>query len=238
MSTVVIGDVHGCLEEFDELLAQFRDKDRIVLVGDLMDRGPDPVGVVRRVRELGLRCVMGNHDEKHVRWARHEARARAQPGYVNPMRPLPDERAAQNRALGDDGLAFLASLPHKLDLGRGWWVTHGGCVPNVPLRRQKPAVLLRCRWVDDAGSMIGSQERPPNGVHWAEVWRGHESIVYGHHVHDLATPHVDTPGKGVTCAGIDTGCCFGGRLTAYVVETGEIVQVAARGTYAELNHDE
>jgi bis(5'-nucleosyl)-tetraphosphatase (symmetrical) len=228
MATVVIGDVHGCLEELDELLAHFP-RDRVVLVGDLMDRGPDPVGVVRRVRERKLACVLGNHDEKHVRWARHEAKARAQPSYTNPMRPLPDDRLAANRALGDDGLAFLADLPHKIELGDNWWAVHGGCVPNVPLRRQKPAVLLRCRWVDDAGSMLGLPDRPPHGRHWAEVWPGPQKIVYGHHVHGLADPHRDEH-----AIGIDTGCCFGGRLTAYVIDSDEIVQVPARRKYADL----
>ena len=238
MATVVIGDVHGCLAELDQLLAHFTARDRVVLVGDLVDRGPDPVGVVRRVRERKLPCVMGNHDEKHVRWARHEARARRQPGYANPMKPMQPQRVADNHALGDDGIAFLASLPHKLELGNRWWAVHGGCVPRVPLRRQKPAVLLRCRWVDDEGAMIGKPDRPPNGRHWAEAWRGPENIAYGHHVHGLAEPRIDTPARGVTCAGLDTGCCFGGRLTAFVIDTGEVVQVAAHAKYADLDDAE
>ncbi|MBA3540775.1 MAG: metallophosphoesterase [Deltaproteobacteria bacterium] len=233
MSTIAIGDVHGCLEELDELLGLLGPGHRLVFLGDLVDRGPDPVGVVRRVRELGAECVMGNHDEKHVRWAQHEAKRRANPAYKNPMRPLPDERRAQHAALGDDGVAFLASLPIKLALGDNWWAVHGGVAPRRAFAEQKSATLLRCRWVDEAGAMIPSPDPGPGGRHWATMWAGPENLIYGHHVHGVE-PRIDRAAPGVMCVGIDTGCCFGGRLTAYVIETGEAIQVTARAKYAAL----
>lgn len=235
-ATIVIGDVHGCLEELDELLTLVSPRrHRVVFAGDLVDRGPDPAGVVRRVRELGAECVMGNHDEKHVRWAKHEAKRRASATYVNPMRPLAAEALAQHAALGDEGIAFLAALPHKLHLGGAWWIVHGGAAPKAVLAAQKPSTLMRCRWVDDDGAMIGQFESSPGARYWATVWPGPECIVYGHHVHSLEKPRIDQPAQGVTCVGIDTGCCFGGRLTAFVVETGEAIQVAARRAYAHLS---
>ena len=72
---ICVGDIHGCLEEFDELLRTLqynKEREQLILLGDLMDRGPDPVGCVRRARELDLACIMGNHEEKHLRWRRHE----------------------------------------------------------------------------------------------------------------------------------------------------------------------
>lgn len=239
VSTFVIGDVHGCLEELDELLALVdpHQRHRLVFVGDLVDRGPDPAGVVRRVRELGVECVMGNHDEKHIRWAKHEARRKADPAYKNPMRSMRDEQRAQHDAIGEAGLAFLAALPYTIDLGNGWTVAHAGAAPNRPLAKQKPAALMRCRWVDDEGAMISQALKPDGARHWATVWRGPENIIYGHHVHDLADVRVDRC-EGVTCVGVDTGCCFGGRLSAYEVETGEVIQVHARRQYAQLMNDE
>jgi len=231
--TVAIGDVHGCLAELDDLLKLLGRGHDLVFVGDLVDRGPDGVGVVRRVREIGARCVQGNHDEKHVRYARHEAKRREDPEYKNPMRFSP-ERAAEHARLGDDALAWLAALPLWLDLGGGWMALHAGCAPKKRVRRQKPYVLRHCRFVDDAGAMIGGIRCPANARPWAEVWPGPESIVYGHMVHGLEGPRIDRPRDGVVCAGIDTGCCFGGRLTAYFIETGEIVQVPARAQYATL----
>jgi len=231
MSSIVVGDVHGCLEELDELLALLgpRRDHRLVFAGDLVDRGPDSVGVVRRVRELGADCVLGNHDEKHVRWARHEARRRADPSYVNPMRSFSPSRAAMNAALDEADHAFLASRPAFLELGDGWWVVHAGCLPRLPVARQKSAVLLRCRWLDERDKMIGQPDAPEGSRHWSDVWPGPERIVYGHHVHDLASPK-----RTEHTAGIDTGCCFGGRLTAIVLPEREIVQVAARREYAPL----
>ena len=205
-----------------------------MFLGDLVDRGPEPVRVVRRVRELGAECVMGNHDAKHVRWAGHEAKRRADPAYRNPMKPFSDERAAQHAQLSPDDLAFLAALPTKLSLGGGWWAVHAGAAPRYRFSHQKPAVLMHCRWVDAAGNMLSTVDRPPGAVHWASAWRGAESIVYGHHVHDLEAPHTDRSARA-TCVGIDTGCCYGGKLTAYELATGEVVQVAARAEYSKLD---
>ncbi len=234
MGTIAIGDVHGCLEELDELLGLVLPRrHRVVFVGDLIDRGPDSAGVVARVRELGVPCVMGNHDDKAVRWARHEARRRGEPAYTNPMR-MSNDRVAEHARLSESDMAWLGTLPLVLDLGGGWWATHAGPEPRRPWRRQTAAALMRCRWVDGAGMMLRSLDRPDGGFHWAERWAGPESVVYGHHVHGLDAVRIDRRPGGVTCAGIDTGCCFGGHLSAYVIDTGEVIQVKARRAYAEL----
>lgn len=73
--TVLVGDIHGCLEEFNELLKSIQYDSRtmrLIALGDLMDRGPDQAGCVRRVRELNIECVKGNHEDKHIRWFKHE----------------------------------------------------------------------------------------------------------------------------------------------------------------------
>ena len=75
LRTIFIGDVHGCLTELDALLAclEPREGDRLCFTGDLVDRGPDSLGVVRRVRALlaqfpGSACIIGNHEEKTLRY--------------------------------------------------------------------------------------------------------------------------------------------------------------------------
>jgi bis(5'-nucleosyl)-tetraphosphatase (symmetrical) len=239
MRTAVIGDVHGCLEELDELLARLapRASDRLVFVGDLMDRGPDPVGVVRRVRALGAECVFGNHEDKHVRWASHEAKRRARPNYRNPMKSMGPSDAAANAALTHEEVAWLASLPSWLDLGDGWLAVHAGFEPEVGLEAQRRAVVARVRWVDARGRMKGGDDptvQPPDTTLWSEAWPGPQSVVYGHHVLSLERPRVDRPAPGVECWGIDTGCCFGGRLTALVLPERRVVQVEARAAYAVL----
>jgi hypothetical protein len=237
--TIVIGDVHGCLEELDELLASLavrRHRDRLVFLGDLVDRGPDPVGVVRRVRELGAECLHGNHEDKHVRWARHQARARREPGYRNPMRSMRAEEQAANARLRDDDIAWLASLPAFLDLG-DWIAVHAGIEPGRPLHAQKRAALCRVRWVDHRGLMStgnDATEQPEGSVRWAEAWRGPQHVVYGHHVLSREMPLVDRREDGVECWALDTGCCFGGRLSALVLPERTLVQVEARAQYSPL----
>ncbi len=233
--TIVIGDVHGCLEELDALLSLVSAKggEELVFVGDLVDRGPDPVGVVRRVRELGARCVMGNHDEKHVRFAKHEARRRREPGYTNPV-AMNDERTREHRMLSADDLAFLAARPTYLRLDARWVVVHGGFETGRTIEEQKNAVMLRMRHVDLLGRMVSLGQEGPLTSPWASRWQGPESVVYGHDVHDLEDPRIDHPAEGVSCYGIDTGCCFGGRLTALLLPSREIVQVSAKRAYAAL----
>ncbi len=233
--TIVIGDVHGCLDELDALLRllSVTSGEHLVFVGDLLDRGPDPVGVVRRVRELGARAVMGNHDEKHVRFARHEARRRREPSYRNPM-PLSEERRRQHYSLREDDLAFLAARPTYLRLEPPWVAVHAGFEPDRTIDEQKYAVMLRVRHVDLAGRMVALGHEGPTTSPWATRWQGPESVVYGHDVHDLERPRIDHPVDSVSCYGIDTGCCFGGRLTALLLPSCEIVQVKARRPYAPL----
>lgn len=68
MRTIVVGDIHGCLQEFDELMrvVELHTTDRLVLVGDLINKGPDSLGVVRRARERGALLVRGNHEERFL----------------------------------------------------------------------------------------------------------------------------------------------------------------------------
>jgi hypothetical protein len=215
---VVVGDIHGCLEEFDELLKKIqynKEQVRLVLLGDLMDRGPDPVGCVRRAREMKLECVMGNHEEKHLRWHKHEKK-RLETGKANPMRHFAPEAAAANEALNDQDWTYLKNLPVKIDLGLGWFAVHAGCEPRYTLEKQDPKQIMRVRYVNQQGvaqALTHDLSQPEGTVYWDQLWKGPESIIYGHCVHDLKEVR-QTVKDGVSCVGIDTGCCFGGHLTA------------------------
>lgn len=232
--TLVIGDVHGCLEELDELLRVAEHapgRDRLVLLGDLLDRGPDPVGVLRRARELGAEAVLGNHEEKHLRFAAHEARRRADRGYRIPMRPFDRRRAAEHARLTHDDLLWLARLPRVLALGDGWTAVHAGFLPGREIGAQPPDWTIRLRYVDANGNPVPrarGDAGEPGVRRWAEAWTGPESVVYGHFPQRLDLPKRDEPVPGVVCLGIDTGCVYGGRLTALALPGAEVVQVASR----------
>jgi diadenosine tetraphosphatase ApaH/serine/threonine PP2A family protein phosphatase len=235
--TIAIGDVHGCLEEFQELLklVSYRPGvDTVVQVGDLMDRGPDPVGCVRFAREQNFKVIRGNHECKHIRWRKHES---ARLKKKNPVQGINGLRAEQNLALSDDDIQWLNSLPLMIRLRHGLVAVHAGLEPAFSLSRQSSAVC-RVRYVDEAGVMVGSKnfDKPEGGTLWSQRWRGPESVVYGHAVHSLLEPRIDRFGAAA-CYGIDTGCVFGGSLCAAVFIDGskepEFVLVRARRVYYE-----
>lgn len=255
MRTILFGDVHGCLDELRELLEQLavRPTDRLVFVGDLMDKGPLPAETVRFVRKLGATMVLGNHEEKHLRWRRHEDRKRTNAAYKNPMKPMGPDKEAQNAALSDEDVAWLGGLPTVVELAPGWVVVHGGLLPGKPLVAQVAdkklcSTLMRLRWVDKEGKHVpvsydeaGRPTALKDGDHWTEVYDGKVNVVYGHEAHSLTDPRVDHQPQGTRTFGIDTGVVHGGHLTAMVLDSAEMeqtlqahvefVQVAARVKY-------
>jgi hypothetical protein len=237
MRTILFGDVHGCLDELKELVALLAvgPSDRLVFVGDLMDKGPHPVETVRYVRELGALMVCGNHEEKHLRWRRHEDKKRDNPDYTNPMRPLGPTYEAQNAGLSDEDVAWLNSLPTVLELAPGWLVVHGGVLPGKPLADQvgdkkTRSTMMRLRWVDENGKHVpvhyDENGKPDlvDGNHWTEVYDGRVNVVYGHEAHSLVDPKVDRQSQGTTTFGIDTGVVHGGHMTAMVLNSLEMEQ--------------
>jgi hypothetical protein len=243
--TLAIGDVHGCIDELRELVAlvDYRAReDRLVFVGDLIDRGPAPSAVVRYVRELAaagnVLALLGNHEEKMLRWFRRVDEERAG-GAKNKMLPPEPSRLAEWESLSSEDRAWLTSLPIVIEPASGWLAVHGGFDGAYLPDAKKKDKFLRCRWVDaSTGRMLSITKdfgAPEGSVFWTERWGGPQHVVYGHAVHSREAPRVDRTVRGVECWGIDTGCCFGGRLTAMVLETREVVQVNARATYAELH---
>lgn len=224
----VIGDVHGCLEELDELLCQLCGIP-IVLTGDLVDKGPDPVGVVRRARETGLVAVRGNHDDKCLRWLRYE-----HSGKRNPMTSVSAVEADAYRRLSAEDIVYLTNAPVVLPIMHNVVVVHAGFLPGKPITAQDPREMLRIRWVNNSNGKMASLEadlrQPANTTAWQDLWQGPESVVYGHNV--VEHVRIDNPRPNVYCYGVDTGCVFGGKLTALLLPSLEVVQVSAKQRYA------
>jgi hypothetical protein len=161
-------------------------------------------------------------------------------------RPIPEERKAQWRALTPAQRQYL-DTPCYIDLARDWYVVHAGVEPR-DFGQQNPELVMRIRYVNPTtGRMIGyedgSMEQPEGSVWWMEAWEGPQNIIYGHAVHSLEQPRVDvrqTKNGTVRCFGIDTGCVFGGRLTAMVFDDQAMrtepyfVQVQAERAYMEM----
>lgn len=232
MQTIVVGDVQGCLDELKELtkLVDYKKgRDRMVLAGDLVDRGPDSLGVVRYAQEQGFDCVMGNHDRKYLEHRRRDLEVKAGKIQKNLKRPLEGDRLAFYQALTDEDFAFIERMPLYLRLTPKWVVVHAGCAPGIPIEEQNAETLVYMRYVSrETGRMLpldGQLLFPDKAAFWTEIWGGPDSIIYGHHVHKSVV--FDQPVPGVYCVGIDTGCCFGNTLSGVIMDDLGIVQTVS-----------
>jgi len=223
--TIVVGDVHGCVEELRRLLVAcgHRRGDRLVLAGDLVTKGPDSQGVVQLAREEGAESVLGNHDD-HVLRARAVARGEMAP-------PPNGVRAEHQRVadqLGPDDWRYLQGLPLFLRLGAerpgqaDTVVLHAGAVPGVAIEKQRREHLITLRSIDKHGEPSKRVEERP----WAKVWPGPERIVFGH---DAVRGLQEYP----FALGLDTGCVYGNRLTAVRLPERRLISVDARRHYVD-----
>jgi Calcineurin-like phosphoesterase len=214
--TLIVGDVHGCAQELDDLLAEVRfdpSNDKLYLVGDLVARGPDSRGVVERVREYRGVFVRGNHDEKVLSWWR-AARTLGQRAAHAAVR-LSDRHRAVVEALDEPLFDHLAAAPLVLPLPEhGLTIVHAGVDPRRAPHECPDEVLLTVRSIDDAGEPTRKLLPRP----WARAWRGPRQLVFGHDARrNLQLEAYAT--------GLDTGCCYGRQLTAILLREGEALPV-------------
>jgi hypothetical protein len=203
--TLVVGDVHGCREELEQLLvkAGLQPGDTLVLAGDLTAKGPDSQGVVQLARERGALAVLGNHDA-HVLDILAGKSSKA-------------HHAQVARSLGASDAAYLQALPLWLELEAAL-VVHAGLLPGLPLERQPRHLLLNLRSFDEAGE---PSTRVEGGVPWASRWPGPRRVLFGHDALRGLQRHPHA-------LGLDTGCVYGGALTAAWLPGEALVQVKAR----------
>lgn len=180
---------------------------------------------------------MGNHDEWYVRCANHESRRRAT-GAENPLR-VNEAKWDTYQDLDEEDLNWLSARPYWHYIDARTVVVHAGFRPGIPVEEQDRADMLRMRYLRRATGERWNMKSdelltPDVAAFWTEVWTGPEDVIYGHHPSKSGT--VRTENAGAVCWGIDTGCCFGNKLTAWVREPGnepELVSVPARTTYAQ-----
>jgi protein phosphatase len=230
----VIGDVHGCREELEELLAELGyraageslrhpEGRTAVFVGDLVDRGPDTPGVLRLVMAMAEQgdalVVCGNHEQKLVRALRGK-KVQLSHGLAESLEQLAaqsDEFRAKVEAFCDGLIAH-----YVLDGGK-LVVAHAG-LPRQYHGRASGRVRSVALYGDTTGETdeYGLPVRYP----WARDYRGSAMVLYGH----TPTPEVEWV-NGTLC--LDTGCVFGGKLTALRYPEREIVEVKAKQVWYE-----
>ncbi|MEU2355847.1 polynucleotide kinase-phosphatase [Streptomyces misionensis] len=226
----IIGDVHGCSAELESLLSKLGYDDGVhpegrtaVFVGDLVDRGPDSPGVLRRVMDMveagHALCVPGNHENKYGRHlkGRNVQHTHGLAETIAQMDGESEEFRARVRTF-IDGL-----VSHYVLDGGKLVVCHAG-LPEKYHGRTSGRVRSHALYGDTTGETdeFGLPVRYP----WAEDYRGRAAVVYGH------TPVPEATWLNNTIC-LDTGAVFGGRLTALRWPERELVDVPAERVWYE-----
>lgn len=234
----IIGDVHGCADELETLLRTLGyavawsgkevaivppDGRRAIFVGDLVDRGPrspDVLRIARHMVEAGTAlAVIGNHDDKLKRHLSGR-NVKVSHGLAETIEQLASEPQDFAAGMRDwlDGL-----ISHYVLDGGNLVVAHAGLKEEMQ-GRASGAVRSFCMYGETTGEI--DEFGLPVRWDWAASYKGRAKVVYGH------TPVVEAGWvNGTIC--VDTGCVFGGKLTALRYPELELVSVPAARTYYE-----
>lgn len=234
----IIGDVHGCADELESLLTNLGyavdwngkavtvvppEGRRAIFVGDLVDRGPRSPDVLRIARHMvdsgAALAVVGNHDDKLKRHLSGKA-VKVSHGLAETIEQFasePPEFAAEMRGWLDGLISH-----YVLDEGK-LVVAHAGLKEEMH-GRASGAVRAFAMYGETTGEV--DEFGLPVRYNWAADYKGRAKVVHGH------TPVVESNWvNGTLC--IDTGCCFGGKLTALRYPEMDLVSVPALRTYYE-----
>jgi serine/threonine protein phosphatase 1 len=245
MRHILIGDVHGCIDELRALIGQVcpGPSDRLYFIGDLIDRGPDSAGTVRYVRKLAekfpLILILGNHEEKFLRFLDH---FRSGNEALKKMKGV-DTFARLAEELDEEEIQFLKAsfvnynIPEEKSL-----LLHGGIPgncrtdlsvnyaysPGLFKAHKGLDLILKTRFLDSMGNFVSIGSEGADARFWADSYDGHYGrIFFGHHAQSGERPVSFT-----NAINLDTGCVYGGWLSAAVLEKKEITFIsikAARG---------
>jgi len=232
----IVGDVHGCLDELLALMALLgyqverregdfavtppRDR-TLAFAGDLVNRGPATTGVLRLVMQMVQAgqavCVPGNQDMK-LAGVLDGATVQATPGLARSL----DQFAVESVEFCNATLEFLYALPGHCVLDEGRLVIAHAGLPE----RMHGSGSAKARAFALYGKTTKTLDEfgKPVRVNWASDYRGRALVVYGH------TP-VAQPLWLNNTVNIDTGCIYGGHLTALRYPERQIVQVPAKAVY-------
>lgn len=208
---IIFGDVHGCVAELDRLLKEVEvtGEDDLLSVGDLICKGPDSRSVLEwAMGTPNLRCVLGNHEARLLdRW---------QAG-VAPERGSSDEAVVRQFGDRQEGMMqFLATWPLYLE-AEDFFVIHAGIDPRIP-------------HLADQSRRDLTTIRIPEGmdVPWYDAYEGGRLAVFGHWARR-------EPVIRPNAIGLDTGCVYGGALSALILPERRLVSVPAAKVY-ERHH--
>ena len=208
MKTLVVGDVHGCSDELCALVHQAK-ADRVLLVGDLFTKGPDPLGVWQQIQKGQFESVLGNHDQRLL-------------DCLDGKRVGDREAQRVIECLGGAGRdweGWLRSCPLFLELMEHD-VVHAGVHPDLGRKGTSRRMALNMRrWPDESQA----------SAYWHQQYLSERGVIFGHDARNGLVMRLKEGRPWLV--GLDSGCVYGGKLTGFLVEEGRLLHEKARRIY-------
>lgn len=205
---IIYGDIHGCYDEFISLRNKINisKEDIEICVGDVITKGYNSIKVLDFLIENGIKSVLGNHEDKLLRYLYHEKQ-----NYNNPIKLNRDEKNIISN-LNNKHLSYLQKIPLYLKIGN-ITIVHGGLQNDIDLNNissKDKQKILRVRYLDKNQNFISYGKEDKNSVFWSDVYTGKEGfVIFGHQ--NFKEVKISS-----NAIGIDTGCVYGNKLSAIV----------------------
>lgn len=228
MNTYVIGDVHGCYNTLLDLINKLPKDSRIIFVGDLCDRGLYSREVIEYVIDNNSECILGNHEDFMLKHIEDYFSNKSNRWYDNPeiggkktIDSYKDDKKTLLRHI-----EYLKKLPRYI-LSDNYFITHGLGLPYFKRRDSKDIYiqdgLIKARLSDETTKW---------GEGWEKDWKSYEIVnIFGH-------THNDEIVVGGNYYCIDTGCVYGGKLTAIELGSMNVIEVPLNKKDVELSLNE
>ena len=213
--SIIIGDVHGCFDELQDLLKKCNfapQVDRLILVGDLINKGPKSFATLKFVRDGGFEVTIGNHDLKFLKGCRKN----------KPLLADFEKLKGQLQPQLEDWLQWMETWPHFIETA-DFLVVHAGLVPGQHPSQTPISILANIRHWDGKGLDMNNPQDPA----WHDLYKEKKLVVYGH----WALQGLCVKENSI---GLDSGCVYGHQLSALILPERKIVQVQAHAVYVAI----
>jgi len=213
MNIIIYGDLHGCLHEFKTLRSKIKPttEDKEIVIGDILDRGPFSNELLTYIKENNISSILGNHEYKYLRYKKHLDNF-LKTGKKNPMQLKAEEIEIFNRLTSED-FKYLNSLPFYMKFDN-LTLVHAGLTNKIVLDTADKKDLEKTLWIrtlDENQKTLSLDSDNKKAKSWTEYYDGNQGIVvYGHQ-------HFDEVEVNQYSLGIDTGCVYGNKLSACII---------------------
>ncbi|MBC6414898.1 MAG: metallophosphoesterase [Bdellovibrionales bacterium] len=214
--TFIVGDVHGCFKEFLSLLKSIdysSTKYRLILVGDVINRGPYSLEMLHWVKTHKIEMVRGNHEQNFIN------RIKNNKILSSTLKKLKEDMGNSLNSW----IKWLNKIPFYIE-EKDFLVVHAGLVPQKKPENSKPQFLMNIRTWGKKGKDIKSPIYPA----WHDFYKEKKLVVYGH----WAEQGLKIKKNSI---GLDTGCVYGFQLSGVLLPERKIIQVPALKNYNSIH---